>query len=190
MNLLTPAERAWLFTLAVTLAVIGWGGLAYWLIMVTCCQYRPWLFAAFWGAIMGEIVAVLLLLLERKRSLDDLERQALRTEEARNKFPWMYQGDLNPMPRISTWEATSPTSWAKLDLARACGDVYAADEFTRLVKQNHRLQVEYWKTVRKVGRVKFEHMRAALEAVGYVDRGGAKGSYRWTEDGERWLNGL
>jgi hypothetical protein len=110
-------------------------------------------------------------------------------QQVREPYPWELH-DLQPMPDRSTWEATSPTSWAKLDLARACGDVYAADEFTRLVKQNHRLQVEYWKTVRRVGRVKFEHMRAALEAVGYVDRGGAKGSYRWTEDGERWLNGL
>ena len=178
MNLITPAERAWLFTLAVTLAVIGWGGLAYWLIMASCCQYRPWLFAAFWGAIMGEVVAVLLLLLERKRSLDDLDRQALRTEEARNKFPWMYQGDLTPINRTYAVQVqgVKGSSVYIADLTRAHGGEVvtanlAAERFWSHVSAGKPITNRECEPICG-GRVNYNRMRQALLNAGVIERVG------------------
>jgi hypothetical protein len=98
-------------------------------------------------------------------------------------------GDFIPMPPRDerTYEYAAVNHWAKLDLVRACGDIDAVSEFLKLVAGNHELRVEFWKATRRVGREKFQHMRAELIRCGLVDNHGYKGAYQWTAEGKRWL---
>jgi hypothetical protein len=109
MILLTSGERTALFCLTVILAVIGWGALAYFLITL-CCSYRPWLFAAMWGCLMGSIIGAVLLMLERQRSIDDLVRRDIQAQEKQRtaaKYPWQDNSDLTDMPTMTQWQATT-----------------------------------------------------------------------------------
>jgi xanthosine utilization system XapX-like protein len=101
-------------------------------------------------------------------------------------------GDFIPMPPKDerTYEYAAVNHWAKLDLVRACGDIDAVSEFLKLVAGNHELRVEFWKATRRVGREKFQHMRAELIRCGLVDNHGYKGAYQWTDEGRRWLASL
>jgi hypothetical protein len=178
--LLTPTERLWLYLAGVVFAAAAGFAGAFWL-CIGLGGYRPGLFGFWWGCIWATIWVWFSILHERRRSLDDLDRTALRIKEGEAVHKKLWGEDVIEMPEKRTHEFTvraiKPDGEYIQDLTRAHGGNNA------LIAERHaRAFLAHVLKLGKItnrdcekmcgGRIPYECMREVLIGVGLIEQVG------------------